>query len=138
MSPSLQTLHRLREHARKDSESKLRRAEALREEQQARLDAVQEAVVQARANRDPADALSLANYHAFVLLQRVAERRETAKLQQRDREAEAARTVHRSRVRDELAIQNAIEAANDREMVEERRDETRTLDEVGARMRRVA
>lgn len=138
MSPSLQTLFRLREHARKESESKLRRAETLRDEQQARLDAVQEAMERAREAKDPADLLSLSHYHAYQGRQQVNERRETTKLQQRERETETARSFHHVRVRDELAIQNAIEAANDREMALDRLAETKTLDEIGARMRRVA
>lgn len=138
MSPSLQTLFRLREHARKESESKLRRAETLRDEQQARLDAVQEAMEQAREAKDPADVLALSQYHAWQVRQRLNERRESTRLQQRERETETARTSHHVRVRDELAIQNAIEAANDREMALDRLAETKTLDEIGARMRRVA
>lgn len=137
MANSLQTLLRLREHARKESQSKLQQAQGQRDEQDERVQAVRRAVEEARNDRDPADLLSIAAWHTYRLRQELVERREVARLNQRERDLETARSTHGGRVRDELAIGNAIDAASVREAEEALRSETRTLDEVGAR-RRVA
>lgn len=137
MSNSLQTLFRLREHARKESQARLQQAQGQRDDQDERVQAVRRAVEEARNDRDPADLLSIAAWHTYRLRQELVERREVARLHQRERDLEVARTTHGGRVRDELAIGNAIDAACLREAEDALRQETRTLDEVGAR-RRVA
>lgn len=137
MSPSLSTLHRLREHARKESQQKLQRAERQRDEQQARLDELRRDTEEARSSVDPSDLMSMHAWHAWRLRQEVGERREVARLSQRERDLESARGQHNGRVRDELAIANAIDAEVERQLWEARRTETKELDEVGSR-RRVA
>lgn len=138
MGSSLQTIHRLREHARQESQARLRQAEELRDEQRARLDAVHEAMADARVHRDPTDALSLLTYAAFRAQQEVLARKETVRLTQRERDVNQAESLHHGRVRDELAAANLISAQDERAADEARRAETRTLDEVAARLRRVA
>lgn len=138
MGSSLQTIHRLREHARQESQARLRQAEGLRDEQRARLDAVHEAMAEARVHRDPTDIVSLGAYATYRMQQELAARRESVRLHQRERDLEQAETVHHGRVRDELATANLIAAEDERTALDERRTETRTLDEVAARMRRSA
>jgi hypothetical protein len=135
MSNTLHTLARLREHARKESQAKLSSAQVMRDEQDERVQAVRRAVDGARETKDPADLLSIAAWHTWRLRQEVVERREVARLHQRERDLDSARTTHGGRVRDELAIGNAIEAEHLRGVEAALRAETRTLDEVGARRR---
>lgn len=133
---SLDTLLRLRARAREESQAMLRRAEDERDLQRGRLDAVRKAIADARADLDPHDALALATYHAFRLAQEPLERRETARLLQREREVEQKRAIHVGRVRDELAMANVIEAHAREEAEEEARRDARRMDEIAARLDR--
>lgn len=114
----------------------VRRAEDERDVQAARLDAVRRSVAEARADLDPTDPFALTTYHAFRMRQEVAERREAARLQQREREVEQKRTVHVGRVRDELAMANVIEAHAREEAADEARRDGQRMDDIAARRER--
>ncbi len=133
MSPALHTLHRLREHARKESDVLVRQAERARDVQSERVDSIHASVAQARENVDGTDALELTAYHAFRLRQELASRRESARLSQKERELENQRVRHGARVRDELALANVIEAAALTDSEDRRRREDKRMDEVAAR-----
>lgn len=135
MSNTMRSLHRLRERARRASEMQLHEARVNADRQRQRLEAVHQAVAEAREQTDAGDVLSLTTWHAFRLRQEVVERRESARLAQRQREVDTAETQHAVRVRDELAIQSVIEEQRVRAAEEARYAEGRVLDEIGARMR---
>lgn len=111
----------------------LRRAEDERDVQAQRVEAVRNAVVEARASADPNDPFALATYHAFRRRQEVAERREEARLQQREREVDQKRGLHVGRVRDEIATNNVIEAHARSEEREQATRDARRMDEIAAR-----
>lgn len=138
VSRTLHTIQRVREHSRRESHTRLRRAEALRDEQQARADAVGRELEVAAAARDPGDLTAITSWCAFRLRMELVARREEARLAQRERDLAAARNVHEGRVREELAVQGAVEAAAERHREAERHAEVRALDEIGARTRRSA
>lgn len=135
MASSLDILLRLRTGAREESQTLLRRAEDERDAQAARLRAIREATLAARNNLDPCDPFALTTYHAFRMRQEVAERREQAKLVQRERELEQKRGLHVGRVRDELAMQNVIEAQAVAAAREESVRDMRRMDEIASRPR---
>ena len=130
---ALHTLLRLRAHAREESQGMLRRAEDERDTQAERVEAVRIAVVAARAGADPTDPFALATYHAFRMRQEVAERRENARLQQREREVDQKRGIHVGRVRDEIATENVIEAHAREEEREQATRDARRMDEIASR-----
>ncbi len=134
---SFATLLRLRQRAREESQALVRRAEDEREAQAQRLAAVRDSVVRAREELDHTNPIALTNYHAFRMRQEVAERREAGKLVQRERELEQKRAIHVGRVRDELAMQNVIEAHAREEAEAEARRDARRMDEIAARLERV-
>jgi flagellar export protein FliJ len=133
MPSTLHTLLRLRGLDREASAVALRKAEDERDSQRQKLDEVRATVARARENVSATDAADLAVYHQFRLRQEMAERREMARLAQKERDLETKRNLHVGRVRDELALQNVIDA----KAVEEARDESRRdqaqNDEVAAR-----
>ena len=130
---ALATLLRLRTAAREESQTALRRAEDERDAQARRLEAVQEATARARSELDPNDAGALLAYHSFRTRQEVTERREAAKLGQRDRELDHKRGIHVSRVRDELAMGNVIEAREQEAEREAAELDARRMDELASR-----
>lgn len=134
MSSTLHTLLRLREAARKETLTALRKAEQERDTQEARLADVRASVVMARASLDPTDPADLSNYHSFRLRQEMAERRESARLAQKDRELDSRRTAHVLRVRDELALSELIESREAAEALELTRHDARKLDEMASRI----
>jgi hypothetical protein len=136
MTAILNSLHRLRQHARRESEVSLRRAEAERDLQRQRLEGVRAEIERAREALDPSDPLALAAYHQFRLREEMLERREAARLQQKEREVASNSLVHTKNVRDELSLERVLDEQALRAAEEERRAETRELDEVGARVRR--
>lgn len=111
----------------------VRRAEDERDAQAGRLDAVRRSVADARAQMDPSDPFALTTYHAFRMRQEVAERREAARLQQREREVEQKRAVHVGRVRDEIAMANVIDAHAREAAADEARRDSRRMDDIAAR-----
>ena len=135
MSNTMKSLHRLREHARRVSETQLYEARLGWERQRQRLDGVQNTIQEARAQTDPLDVISLSTWHSFRLRQEMAERREIARLAQRVREVDAAETTHAVRVRDELAMQSVLEGIKVAALAEETRQEGLLMDEIGGRLR---
>lgn len=133
MANTLETLLRLREAARKETLAALRKAEAEREAQVGRLADVRMSIVLARGALDPTDATDLTHYHGFRLRQEMAERREGARLAQKDRELEARRNAHILRVRDELSLADLIEARERVAINEANRAEQADLDEIAGR-----
>lgn len=131
----LHTLHRLRQNARRESEVALLRAQAERDAQAAKVLAMQEHMRVARdaVNRD--DPTDLAAWHAWRLRAEMEERREQARLAQRERDLDTAMRAHHKLVRDEISMEKLLEAHAERARVEALRKETRMLDEVGARRR---
>ena len=93
-------------------------------------------IERARAAIDPSDPVALSAYHQFRLREEMLERRETARLQQREREVASNVLVHQKNVRDELSLQNVLDEHAQRAVEDERRAETRELDELGQRLRR--
>jgi hypothetical protein len=136
MTAILNSLHRLRQHARRESELALKRAETERDAQRERLDGVRAEIERARESLDPSDPVALAAYHQFRLREEMLERRETARLQQREREVASNVLMHQKNVRDELSLQNVLDEHAQRTLEEDRRAETRDLDELGQRLRR--
>lgn len=130
---ALPTLLRLRRAAREESQAAVRRAEDDRDTQAQRLAGIRTATASARENFDPSDVAALVGYHEFRARQEVQERREAARLVQRERELEVKRTQHAGRVRDELALETVIERKQvEAEREELRRDNAR-MDELGRR-----
>lgn len=135
MSAVLASLHRLRVVTRQESEVALRQVESERDLQRARVDGVRDAIRRARDGFDPADAGELAAYHAFRLREELAERREAARLAQRERDVEAQTAKHQRNIRDELSLQGVIDEMAALAAEEARRAESRWMDELGARMK---
>ena len=133
MTDTLQTLLRLREAARKETLAALRKAENERDLQMAKLVEVRESVKTARAQVDPTDATDLTHYHGYRLRQEMAERREAARLAQKDRDLEGRRNAHVLRVRDELALSGLIDARAETEREEADRRENKQMDEIANR-----
>lgn len=136
MANVLHSLHRLRSWSRQESEVQLRAVEAERDRQRERVEDLRESVRRAHAGTDPADVVELAAYHAFRLREELHERREVARLAQRERDVEAQTARHHRNIRDELSIQGVIEEAAVRHAEEARRVEGRWMDELGGRMRK--
>lgn len=133
MSGTLHTLLRLRTLAREETAVAVRKAEDEREAQLARLVAVRESVARARTETDLEDALDLAAYYAFRLRSEMAERREAARLAQKERDVEQKRALHVVRVRDEIAMQNVIDHRERQAAVDEGRRDAARMDEIAAR-----
>ncbi len=136
MASSLPLLLRLRTGAREESQALLRRAEDERDAQAARLAALRQATKEARENVDPTDPFALSTYHALRQRQEVSERRDVAKLLQREREVEQKRGIHVGRVRDELAMKNVIEAHEAAAAHDAAQRDGRRMDEIASRRRR--
>lgn len=133
MANTLETLLKLREAARKETLAALRKAEAERETQVARLAEVRMSIVMARESLDPTDPTDLTHYHGFRLRQEMAERREAARLAQKDRDLEIKRNAHILRVRDELSLAELIDAREKFAAVEASRGDQRRMDELASR-----
>ncbi len=138
VSGTLHTLLRLRTIARESSSLALRKAEDERAAQLEKLRGVRSAVESARTETDMNDALDLANYYAFRLRSEMAERREAARLAQKERDVEQKRAIHATHVRDELAMDNVIDLRERQEAREQQRRESREMDEVAGRRHRDA
>jgi hypothetical protein len=132
---TLHTLHRLRQATRRESDAVLRRAQAERDAQVQRLDALRNQMETARAGVDPSDPAAMASWHAWRLRAEIEQRREIARLAQRERDLEAASRVHQKNVRDELSLERVIEAHEEEARIEAARKDTLALDEVGGRRR---
>ncbi len=127
------SLQRLREHTRREAQMEMARAEVERDRVQERLDALNAGVDRARAQLDPLDAEALSTYHNFRLQEALRERRETARLAQRERELETRRGHHLRSVRDELTLDALVEELNARGQEDFRRAERRQMDEIAGR-----
>lgn len=134
----LESLHRLRAHARHEAEVALKESEVARDQQQDRLSDVRTGIRTAQAAVDPADALALVTYQSFRLREELKERREQARLNQRERDLSLHRERHGRCVRDELSMQAVMEEKAERLDEEERRGEARGMDEIAARAWRAA
>jgi Ca2+-dependent lipid-binding protein len=131
----LHSLHRLRQHARRESELSLRRAQEERDVQAARVDALRASVAEARDAVDPNDASELSAYHAWRLRAEMTERRESVRLAQRERDLDQTTKVHQDNVRKELSLERVIDEHAVRELEEARRVEGRAMDEIASRRR---
>jgi len=129
------SLQRIREHERKSAHQKVVAAEEERDRSVARIEALQERVEVARTSVDNEDAVSIATYHSYRLQQVITERREEARLAQRNRDLEARRAHHVVCVREELSLDAVVERMNERDQAEERRSDARLMDEIAARRR---
>jgi flagellar biosynthesis chaperone FliJ len=130
---TLSTLHRLRQFARQESDLVVARARTARDEQAAVLEGLRRRLRESRDAIDPADAGALAGWHAWRLRVEMEERREGARLAQRERDLDMALRTHQKNVRDELSLEKLIEIKHEEARVEAVRAETRVLDEVGSR-----
>ncbi len=130
---TLSTLHRLRQFTRRESEVVLARAQGARDAQAAVLATLQQRLRDSRDALDPGDAAALAGWHAWRLRMEMEERREGARLAQRERDLDVALRIHQKNVRDELSLEKLIENKHEEARLEAARKETRVLDEVGAR-----
>lgn len=133
-SPALHILLKLRRAAREESQALLRKAEDERDAAAARLHAVQAATAAGREALDPTDPFSLTTWHSFRMRQEVAERRESAKLKQRERDVDQKRGIHVARVRDELALDKVIAHHDAEELEETRARESKRMDEIASRL----
>jgi hypothetical protein len=136
MSNVLASLHRLRSHTRQESGVVLRESERARDQQQERLTELTRGIRQAQAGVDPEDALGLVTYQAFRLREELRERRERARLHQKERDVALNRERYTRCVRDELSMQAVIEEKALREEEDLRRVEARNMDEVASRLRK--
>jgi hypothetical protein len=136
MSNVLASLHRLRAHTRQESGVVLRESERARDQQQERLAEVGRGIRLAQAGVDPEDALGLVTYQAFRLREELRERRERARLHQKERDVALNRERYTRCVRDELSMQAVIEEKALREEEDLRRVEARNMDEVASRLRK--
>lgn len=138
MSNVLASLHRLRSHARQEAEAALRVAETARDKQEERLADVGTSIRAAQAAVDHGDAAALAAYQSFRLREEFAERRERARLQQKERDVMLTGDKHIKCVREELTIEAVIEERLNEFLGEARRVEARGMDEIALRDRRAA
>jgi hypothetical protein len=135
MSNIYASLQRLRVHSRKEAHQQVRAAEIERDRAAARLLELREGVASARAAVDPRDAEAVNLYATFRLREALRERREEARLAQRERDLEARRAHHLKCVRDELTLNTLVDELNAREAQEARRVEARRMDEIANRPR---
>ncbi len=138
MTRALHQLQRLRAHQRREATVALRQAEAERDAQRARVDALAAGLSRARDVLDGNDTFDLATWSAYRLQAELTGRRERVRLASRQREADLASGRHRRTVQDELGLANVVTAREAAEAEEVRRIETRLLDEVASRPRGVA
>ncbi|MDP2308291.1 MAG: hypothetical protein Q8P18_19890 [Pseudomonadota bacterium] len=138
MTRALNQLQRLRAHQRREATVALRQAEADRDAQRARVDALVAGLSRARDALDGDDAFDLATWSAYRLQAELGGRRERARLASRQRETDLAAGRHRRAVQDELGLANVVAARDQAEAEVTRRSEGRILDEVASRLRRVA
>lgn len=138
MTRALHQLQRLRTHQRREAAVTLRQAEAERDLQRGRVDALAAGIARARDATDGGNVADLATWSAFRLQAELTGRREGARLAQRQRDADLAAGRHRRSVQDELGLANVIAARDAVAAEDARRIEGRILDEVAARTRRVA
>ncbi len=124
------SLHRLRQYARQESELQVRKAREERDTQAARIDALRAEVQTARAAVDPQDANALASYQSWRLRAEMNERRESARLAQRERDLEQHTRTHTDNVRKELTMEKYMEVQAELALEETRRDEARKMDEL--------
>jgi len=129
----LNSLHRLRSHLRQQSSVQLKTAEVERDQQQQRVQDIEVSVVQAQKTVDTSDLNALTEYHGWRLRQELAWRRESARLHQRQRDVEIQKERHIRNVRDELAMQNVLQAKELVEQEEDKRKEARWMDEIASR-----
>lgn len=116
----------------------MRQAEAERDAQRARVDALAAGLTRARGALDLTDTVDLATWSAYRLQAELTGRRERVRLASRQREADLASGRHRRAVQDELGLANVVAARDAAEAEETRRGEVRLLDEVASRPRGVA
>lgn len=138
MTNVLASLHRLRSHARYEAESALRLAETARDKQEERLAEVGASIRAAQETVDHADPASLVAYQSFRLREEFTERRERARLQQKERDVMLSGDKHVKCVRDELTLEAVIEERLVELQDITRRIEARGMDEIAARNRKAA
>lgn len=138
MTNVLASLHRLRSHARQEAETALRQAETARDRQEERLAEVGASIRAAQATVDHADPASLVAYQSFRLREEFTERRERARLQQKERDVMLSGDKHIKCVREELTLEAVIEERLAELHDLNRRSEARGMDEIASRTRRAA
>lgn len=129
----LKSLLKLRTYQRQQSAVQLKQAEVERDRQAARVQSLEDEVTRAQESLPSHDATFLNDYHTWRLRQELALRRETARLQQRERDVDIQHDRHGKNVRDELAIQN-VKTAHEQALSEEsRKRESAWMDEIASR-----
>lgn len=113
----------------------LRQAEAERDAQRARVDALAAGVSRAREGMDADNVTDLTTWSAYRLQAELSGRRERIRLAQRQRDTDLASGRHRRAVQDELGLCNLVAAREALEADEARRVEGHWLDEVASRSR---
>jgi len=129
------SLQRIREHKRQSAHQKVVAAEVERDRSVARIEELQARVESARTSVDQGDVVSIATYHSYRLQQVITERRETARLAQRNRDLEIRRAHHVTCVREELTLDAVVDRMHEREQAAERRSDARQMDEIASRRR---
>jgi len=131
----LDSLLRLRTWQRQQSALQLKQAQEERDRQAGQVSSLKQAMEQAQRDMRPDDVFEVNDYHAWRLRQELNMRRETARLQQRERDVEIQQGRHVQNVREELSLDAVLEAKALTEMEEERRAEAREMDEIASRKR---
>lgn len=132
MSNTLTVLKRIRKHRKKGAEHAFMEAERAREIQAERVEQIEEAVSQSRANAEADDdACWVAQEAAWRMKMEVRLRTERGRLDEiegisADRQRKLAHASREHRV-----VERIIEINDERRKVEERRKETRSLDAMG-------
>ena len=132
------SLHRLRQYARQESELQVRKAQEERDAQLARIEELRAEVQRAREDVDPDDAGALAAYQAWRLRAEMSERRESARLAQRERDLEQHTRTHADNVRKELTMETFLELQAERALEDARRVDARNMDEIAGNRRDLA
>jgi flagellar export protein FliJ len=131
----LDSLLRLRTWQRQQSALQLKQVQEERDRQAGQVSALKQAMEQAQREMRPDDVFEVNDYHTWRLRQELNMRRESARLQQRERDVEIQQGRHVQNVREELSLDAVLEAKEQTEMEEERRAEARQMDEIASRKR---
>jgi hypothetical protein len=138
MTRTLDQLHRLRAHQRREATVALRDAEAELARQDARVEALASSMARARAATNLGDPADVATWSSWRLQAELTGRRERARLAQKARDVELAGAKHRRAVMDELALAAVRDARLEAEMEVVKRSEAVRMDAIAARGRRAA
>jgi len=136
MNRTLDQLHRLRAHQRREATVVLRTAEAELSRQDARVEALAASVSRARAATNLGDPADVATWSSWRLQAELTGRRERARLAQKARDVELASAKHRRAVMEELALAAVRDARKEAELEVMKRAEAVRMDAIAASARR--